>query len=392
MAIHADIEPPSSSTQEQTNNVSKTSSNQNHNSNIVTRFLAQTGLFLQNNKIARTLRIKRFASDESEQKTAKKIRDFLVGSNYLPHFVLITLGTVVSLSNLHDRSVSADFYNSLVYVDPAVESSIAQGIDQYTPLVANDSESIQKVRVATSADGFVSTIGSVATEITNREDPLPDNSSTTVDYVVRQGDTLTGLGWKFEVKIATLKYVNNLDDVNALRPGIKLKIPPRGYEVSKDAIAKKDQEKQTKLAAAKRTTVTRGANIARAAEYSDAEPDGSTGHLIVPINHNGISRGLSSGHTGIDYRANIGTPVMAADDGVVMQITGGWSGGYGLQVLINHGNGVVTRYAHLSAVDVSIGQHVSQGQTVAHSGNSGRSTGPHLHFEKIVNGHPVNPF
>jgi murein DD-endopeptidase MepM/ murein hydrolase activator NlpD len=80
---------------------------------------------------------------------------------------------------------------------------------------------------------------------------------------------------------------------------------------------------------------------------------------------------------------------MASSGGTVS--SAGWSGGYGYQVLITHPDGSQTRYAHLSKVLVSAGQSVAQGQKIGLSGNTGISTGPHLHFEIILNGTPVNP-
>jgi murein DD-endopeptidase MepM/ murein hydrolase activator NlpD len=80
----------------------------------------------------------------------------------------------------------------------------------------------------------------------------------------------------------------------------------------------------------------------------------------------------------------------AADSGVVEK--SGWnSGGYGYMVLINHGNGRKTRYAHASKLYVKVGERVEKGQTVAAMGSTGRSTGPHIHFEVIINGKLVNP-
>ncbi|SFG88391.1 Murein DD-endopeptidase MepM and murein hydrolase activator NlpD, contain LysM domain [Desulfotomaculum arcticum] len=94
-------------------------------------------------------------------------------------------------------------------------------------------------------------------------------------------------------------------------------------------------------------------------------------------------------HEGVDIAASYGSPVVAAEAGTVMRV--GTLGGYGLRIDISHGGGVVTRYAHLSSTAVKAGQRVERGQFVGRSGSSGNSTGPHLHFEVIVNGVHKNP-
>lgn len=94
-------------------------------------------------------------------------------------------------------------------------------------------------------------------------------------------------------------------------------------------------------------------------------------------------------HDGTDFDAPIGTPVVAASDGTVTMAQ--FYGGYGRAIKIDHGGGVVTMYAHLSSYAVDVGQSVSAGQVIAYSGNTGTSTGPHLHFTVIVDGDPVDP-
>jgi murein DD-endopeptidase MepM/ murein hydrolase activator NlpD len=99
--------------------------------------------------------------------------------------------------------------------------------------------------------------------------------------------------------------------------------------------------------------------------------------------------GYTRMHMGIDFGAPIGTPVYAAGDGVVERA--GWAGGYGRWLQIKHAGGLETGYGHLSRWAVKQGQHVHQGQVVAYVGSTGLSTGPHLHFEVVVNGKKVNP-
>ena len=94
-------------------------------------------------------------------------------------------------------------------------------------------------------------------------------------------------------------------------------------------------------------------------------------------------------HAGTDFAGPIGTPIYATADGVVTKA--GWSSGYGRLIKIQHEFGIETRYAHLNAIKVRVGQRVSRGDRIGDMGNSGRSTGPHLHYEVRVGGTPVNP-
>lgn len=101
-------------------------------------------------------------------------------------------------------------------------------------------------------------------------------------------------------------------------------------------------------------------------------------------------RGEAAFHSGVDISAVTGTPVRATADGIVIMAQ--YFGGYGKLVVVDHGNGVQTYYAHLARFDVIPGQEVRMGQVIAASGATGRVTSPHLHYEVRVGGSPVNPY
>jgi murein DD-endopeptidase MepM/ murein hydrolase activator NlpD len=94
-------------------------------------------------------------------------------------------------------------------------------------------------------------------------------------------------------------------------------------------------------------------------------------------------------HTGIDFRAPSGSPIRATAAGRVVE--SGWVGGYGNMVEIDHGHGLTTRYAHMSSLGVDVGETVARGDIVGKVGSTGRSTGPHLHYETRLDGEPMDP-
>lgn len=153
-----------------------------------------------------------------------------------------------------------------------------------------------------------------------------------------------------------------------------------GTEISREVIS------ETVIEQPKEQVVARGTAAVPA-------PVG-TGRFLWPVSGGGKitsrygARGRSF-HAGVDIAASRGTAVLAADAGVVTQ--SGWSGGYGIMVTIDHGNGYVTRYAHNSSNLVSVGQRVQRGQQIARMGSTGNSTGPHVHFEVLRNGKHINP-
>jgi murein DD-endopeptidase MepM/ murein hydrolase activator NlpD len=107
------------------------------------------------------------------------------------------------------------------------------------------------------------------------------------------------------------------------------------------------------------------------------------GYRYHPILH------FSRFHAGLDIGASWGSPIVAAGDGRV--IAAGWAGGYGREVQIAHGGGLVSLYGHMSQIAAEPGSYVHQGQVIGYVGSSGLSTGPHVHFEVREGGQPVNP-
>lgn len=183
-----------------------------------------------------------------------------------PHMVHISIGSVAVvtiLTNLIVRYAQADY--SLVYPEPASEIAVASMVDPYTPLINADGIVADKA-YQNSGGAFMPSNSAIDTAITSREEPLPDNSNSTVSYEVAAGDNLTTLGWKFGVKISTLMYLNDITNADLVKPGQKLKIPPRGYEVAASLIAKKAAQQ---LAAANRNTVTRSSSNSRTT-YNDS--------------------------------------------------------------------------------------------------------------------------
>ena len=126
---------------------------------------------------------------------------------------------------------------------------------------------------------------------------------------------------------------------------------------------------------------------------TDTDVSSGSGWMILPFNgrlSSNYGYRWGSFHRGIDLAGSTGSPVVAAASGTV--VLAGWNGTYGYCVIISHGNGLETLYAHNSSLNVSVGETVSQGELIARVGSTGRSTGPHCHFEVRVNGDHVNPW
>lgn len=229
-------------------------------------------------------------------------------------------------------------------------------------------------------------------------------------YTVRpEGDTLSQIAEMFDVSVNTILWANDITDPDLIQPGDTLVILPiTGIRhVAKDGetlngIAKKYEGdldeiiSYNRLASADDISVgdtvvvpggmveasapTQSTSPSRAGSVAVATGNGSAG-FIHPLPGSIRTQGLH-GYNGVDFGAAVGTPIRAAAAGeVIVSKSGGWNGGYGSYVVIRHPNGTQTLYAHNSSNAVGVGTRVAAGQTVAYVGNTGRSTGPHLHFE-----------
>lgn len=240
-------------------------------------------------------------------------------------------------------------------------------------------------------------------------------------YIVQPGDTVLGIAEKFGLKPETIQWSNPGLELNAdlIRPGDPLKIPPVNgvlhtvtsgdtltslaakYKVTVEEIINYKGNSLTsvdaQLAVGQPLVIPNGTKPAPAQPVvvyeSTAVPTTAqigSGNFVWPTSGS-INQRYWSGHAAIDLGGWTGSPVKAADGGYVAVATGGWNGGYGNHVIIDHGNGFVTLYAHLNSIYVKPGENVTRGQQIGSIGNSGNSTGPHLHFEIRYQGAQRNP-
>ena len=190
-----------------------------------------------------------------------------------------------------------------------------------------------------------------------------------VMHVVRAGDTLSTLAVKYKVTVNEIVgyHLNNLESANSPINSGKQLIIPNG----------------TKPYVARQVAMYRGPVPASAVRGS--------GNFAWPVSGH-ITQQFWHGHRAIDVGARGGSPIVAADSGYVIKASHGWNGGYGSMVMVDHGNGFVSLYAHMNMVYVRQGENVAKGEQLGTVGNTGRSTGPHLHFEIRQQGAARNPF
>jgi murein DD-endopeptidase MepM/ murein hydrolase activator NlpD len=248
-----------------------------------------------------------------------------------------------------------------------------------------------------------------------------------ITHIVEKGETFSEIADKYDLSVDTILWANGMEEDDKIKPGEELKILPidgvmhkvkRGETIF--SVGKKygldDSQVQAiidypfnefmndetfELAAGQRLMIPDGVKPQpkqdkptarrRAVHYTpDAGRVAATGSFVWPASGR-ITQGYRFYHKAIDIANKSAGAILAADAGVVT--VAGWPDGYGYgnRVIIDHGNGYVTLYAHLSVVQVKVGQRVSRGDVLGQMGSTGRSTGTHLHFEIRKGGALLNP-
>lgn len=229
-------------------------------------------------------------------------------------------------------------------------------------------------------------------------------------YTVKSGDTISKLATTYQAQTNQIREFNKLSDSN-LPVGEDILIP---YGVKPKPVYVAPKVTYSSGSSSYSTTVKPATNsgdntgvtdkkafgnaapatsAVYAPEYAPAWAAVSSTPLQWPTSDYVITQYYHYGHTGLDISGGgrYNAPLYAAESGTVITAQGGYNGGYGVYVIIDHGNGLQTLYAHASQLFVQPGEHVERGQPVAMMGTTGRSTGPHIHFEVRKNGAKVNP-
>lgn len=336
-----------------------------------------------------------------------------------PLFVFVFLCIVVGPLSV-EAGIFSGFFNSTEIQPEEMTASVVGGNAQTIPLLRaalhTDPNPAKGGGDILVEDGALVASGDIHDDEEARS--LTANGEISL-YTVREGDTLSQIAEMFDVSAKTILWANDIKDASIIRPGSTLVILPitgvrhvvkKGDTIS--TIAKKydgdveDILAYNQLASANDisigdTIVVPGGEMVAPTPTRRATPVSVSGNAVAvsgagssgfvnPLPGSIKTQGLH-GYNGVDLGASIGAPVHAAGSGsvIVARSNGAWNGGYGNYIVVKHANGVQTLYAHLSSVSVGVGQQVSAGETIGAVGNTGRSTGPHLHFE--VRG-AKNPF
>lgn len=365
---------------------------------------------------------------------AKNRALYIVSNRYTIHVAVIGIAVLTSGINLAGSEVRAESFgkDSLLYALVSQEDNSVVEVVAPTDLQERkgtsymndpsvDASSLHIDLNYVGEEYVTTTVGSLSSPalLGSKDSVAPRTEIET--YVVKDGDTLGGVAERYGLSLSTLLWANDLTVRSTIRAGKELKILPEDgvtYTVkSGDTLTKiatrygADAEKilaanhlesandivvgETLLVPGGQPPAVAQAPARTAPLSSITKPaaprgsSGGSGTWVWPSDWRVITQYFGWKHTGVDIDGDFNTLNYAAADGVV--IYSGWRNGYGNTVEVDHGNGIVTRYAHASKNLVSKGDVVVAGQAVAQTGTTGNSTGTHLHFEVIKNGKFQNP-
>ncbi len=304
--------------------------------------------------------------------------------------------------------LQANVSSAPVFKDKKTASKDAKGSKQAVSALSED----EIVNIA-SENALVPTASpqSISAGVGGADDDYFADGQLSV-YVVRKGDTVDLVADMFGVSSDTILSANDMKKGEKLKEGDILLILPfsgvehdvvkndtldsiaRKYKVDKDDILSVNHMSANDKLAIGDKLIIPGASIPNEAPKPSA-PKGSSitsiiknigGYFLNPVPSARKSRGSTATHQGVDLAAPSGTPIRASASGTVIFARKGTNadssnGGYGTLVIISHPNGTETLYAHMSRLGTSVGATVGKGETIGYVGNTGRSTGPHLHFE-----------
>jgi murein DD-endopeptidase MepM/ murein hydrolase activator NlpD len=217
----------------------------------------------------------------------------------------------------------------------------------------------------------------------------PQRSQQASSHVIRNGESLSEIAASYGISLDALRRANRLPSTSYIIVGETLRIPPREGPQDIAALHQTFKSSDRSLFLGLQHHLERRTHAPVVARHRLIWP--VEGLLTSPFGERDhvMGGGGTQFHAGIDLSVPTGTPVQAAQEGVV--VFAGYNGAYGKAVKVDHPNGFSTLYAHNSRILVHVGQTVKAGQVICLSGSTGRSTGPHLHFEVHKDGWPVDP-
>ena len=378
---------------------------------------------------------------------------YFLNKSYLAHLLIIIIGFGVMINGLSAEELRAEGFGEQTIIYSVVSKEILEELtEEYQSSFSADkilsyldntaSVESQKGMVDFDADSpgdmiteFSSlTEGGAAVVKPNIIEPIkhgsigpaPTANKGVLVYLVQPGETISAIAEKFKISVETILWQNNLNAKSVIKAGNQLEILSVTGVMHKvksgeniGSIAKKYKVEQEKIISANNLFDVNDIKIGQkviipggklivpyVSKPNLAQKNVPTvspiSKLFLPPTQGILSSGMlwptsvriitqyfSWRHMGLDIAGPKGTPLYASDDGEV--VLSGWSTGYGYNILIDHGNGRRTRYAHNSKLYVEKGDQVVKGQTIAAMGSTGWSTGSHIHFEVIVGGVKKNP-